>query len=234
MNLINNKLHISTITAVSKLNCDIDLQNLYDKIEINDTIKFIQYGNDNYKGYCNKLSKKKRKKKNNISFYNCCSIHFDEEMEIYIKCPKNYDNKNNIKIINGNRIELPKNLKPSEKFKIKIKKIINVKIFKNGRIQITGLKYENQGIQIIHKLIDLLNKNSIVNNDIQLKMIDYSIVLINCDFELSHGIDRYKLHDKLTSNKHIPSSFVKATSQPAIGMSGIISLCAISHIIFIS
>ena len=126
-------------------------------------------------------------------------------MEIYIKCPKNYDNKNNIKIINGNRIELPKNLKPSEKFKIKIKKIINVKIFKNGRIQITGLKYENQGIQIIHKLIDLLNKNSIVNNDIQLKMIDYSIVLINCDFELSHGIDRYKLHDKLIEKNYYSS-----------------------------
>ena len=136
MNLIDNKLHISTITAVSKLNCNIDLQNLYDKIDINDTIKFILYGNDNYKGYCNKLTKKKRKKKNNISFYNCCSIHLDEEMEIYIKCPKNYDDDNNIKIINGNRIELPKGLKPSDKIKIKFKKIINVKIFKIGRIQI--------------------------------------------------------------------------------------------------
>jgi len=96
-------------------------------------------------------------------------------------------------------------LKPSDKIKIKFKKIINVKIFKNGRIQITGLKYEKQGIDIIHKLIKLFNEKKI-SNDCDIKMIDYSIVLINCDFELKHEINRYKLHEKLMEN-NIYSSY---------------------------
>ena len=49
MNLIDNKLHVSTITAVSNIDTDINLRLLFEKIEINDYIKYIQYGNDNYK-----------------------------------------------------------------------------------------------------------------------------------------------------------------------------------------
>ena len=38
-------------------------------------------------------------------------------------------------------------------------KIMNLKLFNNGRIQITGLKNENQGEELVKKLITYDNDN---------------------------------------------------------------------------
>ena len=38
------------------------------------------------------------------------------------------------------------------------KKVVNVKIFNNGRIQMTGLKFKEQGINVINKLIKEIKK----------------------------------------------------------------------------
>ena len=99
-------LRISTMTAVSKLSSDINLENLYNNLEINNIIKFIEY-KEKHKGYSKKLDKKCRKKKEKKTFYNQATIH------IY------HTNK-----------------------------VINIKIFNNGKIQMTGLKYEDQGKEV--------------------------------------------------------------------------------------
>ena len=96
-------LRISTMTAVAKL-CDmINIENMFESINIDDIVKFIEY-KEKHKGYSKKLDKKPRKQKKRVTFYNQSTIHI-------------YNNG----------------------------KIVNVKLFNNGKVQMTGLKYEKQG-----------------------------------------------------------------------------------------
>lgn len=70
-------------------------------------------------------------------------------------------------------------------------KIMNVKLFNNGRIQITGLKKEDQGEPLIKGLIDYLSDFCIFENDVDI--ISSKIVLINSDFDMGYQIIREKL-----------------------------------------
>ena len=71
-------------------------------------------------------------------------------------------------------------------------KIMNVKLFNNGRIQITGLKGEEQSIHLINDLINYFKDLGIFAKDTHL--IDNKIVLINSDFDMCFEINREKLH----------------------------------------
>ena len=48
---------ISTMTAVSKLSEHINIEKMYESLEIDDIVKFIEY-KTKYKGYSKKLDKK--------------------------------------------------------------------------------------------------------------------------------------------------------------------------------
>ena len=91
-------LRISTMTAVSKLSDDINLQNLYDNFNINDIVKYIEFKENEPKGFSKKSLRKTRKKTVKKTFYNQATVHIHHK-----------------------------------------NKIVNVKIFKNGNIQMTGL-----------------------------------------------------------------------------------------------
>lgn len=85
-------LRISTITATSKINSSINIERMYNILQINDNILYIEYGNEKNKGVSQKhISDKKRTKKkvffnqitlevmydnviNNIKFFNNGSI----------------------------------------------------------------------------------------------------------------------------------------------------------------
>ena len=78
-------------------------------------------------------------------------------------------------------------------------KIINVKIFNNGRIQMTGLKFREQGEKVIRVLIDVINK---YNDDDcifkgKLELENYKIVLINSDFDIKYRVNRDILHREI-------------------------------------
>tara|TARA_B110001469_G_C9642361_1_gene323376 strand:- start:1386 stop:2198 length:813 start_codon:yes stop_codon:yes gene_type:complete len=78
-------------------------------------------------------------------------------------------------------------------------KIINVKIFNNGRIQMTGLKFREQGEKVIRVLIDEINK---YNDDDcifkgKLELENYKIVLINSDFDIKYRVNRDILHREI-------------------------------------
>ena len=111
-----DNLRISTMTAVCNISDFIDLDNLYMSIDINDTIKYIHYKENQSKGYSEKAAKKTRKKKIKKVFFNQITLH----------------------VLN--------------------QKIINVKIFNNGKIQMTGLKNKIQGEETINLLINELEK----------------------------------------------------------------------------
>ena len=78
-------------------------------------------------------------------------------------------------------------------------KIVNVKLFNNGKIQMTGLKYELQGkevLEILKKMLVNKNENDIFDTD-DLEILDYKIVLINSDFDIKYKVNREKLHREI-------------------------------------
>jgi TATA-box binding protein (TBP) (component of TFIID and TFIIIB) len=74
-------------------------------------------------------------------------------------------------------------------------KIMNVKLFNNGNIQITGLKGVSQGPHLIEKLIQYFQDLSILDESVSL--VSHKLVLINSDFDLGYEINRDALHNKI-------------------------------------
>ena len=159
-----NPLRISTITGTAILNTNINLQELYSILDVNDIIHYIEYGCDNYKGYSKKLEKKKRNKLKKKVFYNQITTH------IY-----------------------------------HINKIINVKIFNNGHIQMTGLKDIEHTRKVLNLLLQEIMKVLPEDNkvyDISQEIYPPTIVstntaLINSDFDVGFEIDREVLHREI-------------------------------------
>ncbi len=58
---------------------------------------------------------------------------------------------------------------------------MNVKLFNNGKIQITGLKKPTQGIDLINTLLDYFKDIDMIDND--LHIVTHELVLINSDYK---------------------------------------------------
>jgi len=79
-------------------------------------------------------------------------------------------------------------------------KIVNVKIFNNGNIQMTGLKYEEQGKEVLNILKDIfIEKNKKIKffENTNIDILEYRIVLINSDFDIGYSLNREKLHREI-------------------------------------
>lgn len=158
-------LRISTMTCISKLSNNINLNILFDNLEINDNIRYIEHGENNYKGYAKKLDKKPRKKKENKSrFYNQSTLH------------------------------------------LFINKLINIKLFNNGKIQLTGIKKEDDILPAIQLLIIELSNKQIISKDTIIEY--YDIVMINSDFDIGYKLNREMLY------RHILSMGIFCTYEP--------------------
>ena len=100
-----------------------------------------------------------------------------------------------------------KKLKKSKKFfynqvtiHINCDKTINMKIFNNGRVQMTGINNDKQGLESINILLNEIHKLSegsklsIFDSETIIKEGDIETVLINSDFNIYHEVDRENLH----------------------------------------
>ena len=74
-------------------------------------------------------------------------------------------------------------------------KIMNVKLFNNGKIQITGLKGIHQAPILVTNLIEYFQALSIFQEDT--KLLGHDLVLINSDFDLGYSINREVLHTEI-------------------------------------
>jgi len=74
-------------------------------------------------------------------------------------------------------------------------KIMNVKLFNNGKIQITGLKKVNQATVLVKTLIEYFQDLSVL--DYESKLVESKLVLINSDFDLGYEINREVLHGEI-------------------------------------
>ena len=95
-------------------------------------------------------------------------------------------------------------------------KKVNVKIFSNGNIQMTGLKSEKDGIVVCNTLKkELLNTSGLIDNEIkyaipfkkELIIKDINIVLINSDYFCGYKIKRDVLHKIIVTNYKLFSSY---------------------------
>ena len=84
----------------------------------------------------------------------------------------------------------------------------NIKIFRNGNIQMTGIRTEEDGKNIVNiitaELLSITNKlcPTLVGKETDIKNKDFLIRMINCDFGVPFKIRRKNLHQLLISNKY--------------------------------
>ena len=93
-------------------------------------------------------------------------------------------------------------------------KIVNVKIFNNGRIQMTGLKSKDQGIRVIQNLLNKIyeitvEKREEIFTNINPESKNSEIVLINSDFDVGFKIKR-EILQRLVISKGYYSSYEPA------------------------
>lgn len=169
---------ISTITATGSIGCEIDLDNLYDNVEIMDAnskegFVYIESGKKKCETFSKGFHKKQNKKKETQK-------RFDNQTTLLIKY---YD------------------VVMNDFFKV------NCKVFKNGNIQMTGLKYINQGLKVLQFLIDNLPSNLLEKSKKDCAPINYRIRLINCDFRTGFEIRRDKLCKIIQASSNIYCSY---------------------------
>ena len=92
---------------------------------------------------------------------------------------------------------------------LKKNKRVNVKIFNNGRIQMTGINSDivgNTTMDIVLKeLLNLSNKDKIFSETNIQQIGDLETVLINSDFDIHHEVDRESLHRTIVDNGYLSS-----------------------------
>ena len=153
-------LHISTMTGTSEIDSNINLDNLFNNVNPDSIIHYIQHGSLGIKGKSNKPKRNSRKPTPKKSFFNQVTLH--------VNCEK----------------------------------IVNVKLFNNGKVQMTGLKYENHGSKVLELLIPyllkldqqsdrhILDKTEIIHNPM-------NIACINSNFSIGYPIKRDILHREI-------------------------------------
>lgn len=176
---------ISTITATGGVNTEVNLDLLYEHITIVDDV-------DGSNGF---LYIEFGKKKSD-TYYRGTNKKYKVSRRKKVES-KRFDNQATVI------------LRYSEN---NVMYMVNMKIFKNGNVQITGLKFIEQGRRVVGILIDELKRiyninNSIVNNVDGLSNVKYCIRLINSDFRVGFEIKRDKLYRLLQTDYHIRSSY---------------------------
>jgi len=154
---------VSTITTTGSLGSNINLDELFKNIDIDDIgskIEYVEYGKRKFdNSFCKGQAKK-------VIQLGKKSKRFDNQVTVLYK-----DDNENI--------------------------YVSAKIFKNGNLQMTGIKDEQQGHIVMDKVHEIIvkaynkDKNVLYGNPIEtLVPSNYSIRLINSDFKMGFNIRR--------------------------------------------
>lgn len=172
---------ISTITATGCVGTPINLDLLYNSLEIctddtSDGIIYVEYGKKKsetiFKGFAKKFAIQRRKEKP--------AKRFDNQVTIIYRC--NYSN-------------------------------LNIKTFRNGNIQVTGIKNIDTGPTVVDNMIKILRdihdkkEKNVIEDVNDLKNINFNIRLINTDYKVGFNIKREILHRILINDYDIGCSY---------------------------
>lgn len=175
---------VSTITATGSINTCINLEKFYDHVEISSTDSEVT-------SFIYVEFGKKKSDTYFRGFNKKTLVSRRKKVEA-----KRFDNQATV---------LVRFFEESKPFQI------NMKVFKNGNVQLTGLKYIDQGIKIVDFLISQIKEmqkvNQIVDNLDAIENKNYRIRLINSDFKIGFEIKREKLFRLLQSQFNVYVSY---------------------------
>lgn len=184
------KYRISTITVTGSVNTQLDLDFLRDSFST-----FIaDHGVGKEEHIQTGLAYAEFGKKRSVTYYQ----HFSKKFIAQRKkenVSKRFDNQ--LTII----------------YKFSENSTMNLKVFKNGNVQITGVKQIDAGKEMIDILIGLIKEavaTATVPNDIAIEQLcnkDYKVALINSDFKVDFEIKRDRLYSIIVNKYDNKCSF---------------------------
>ena len=181
------KYRISTMTATGYVGMNVNLDTFYEHVNIVDFLDKDKKGIIYAEYGCNKHSQV-CKGTNVKKRY----VRVNGKKEAYTK---RFDNSVTIK------------------YRVNEKDTLNIKLFKNGKIQMTGVKSREQGKNAINNIIDMIkdiytNKSSeIIENLEGLELSKFDIHLINSDFKVDMEIRRDLLYNMLLKDFSVSCSY---------------------------
>lgn len=177
---------ISTITATGSVNTEINLDVFYDVLSI--------CGDDANEG----VVYAEYGKKKSDTVYKGFSKKFLVNKRKLSTTSKRFDNQVTIVY---------------KKAEVGYHSLLNIKIFKNGNVQITGIKYIEQGSKMVDIIVAMLQDvythkdQSIVKSISDIENTNYAIRLINSDFKIGFPIKRELLYKVFTQKYFHDCSF---------------------------
>ena len=101
-------------------------------------------------------------------------------------------------------------------------RLINIKLFLNGSISMTGCKDDNDGLNAVKLLVNNIKKYDAIfenkEDKNKLKILDYRITLINSNYSINFNIIRQNLYE-LLQNKYKLFVSYEATRYPGVKIS---------------
>ena len=196
MNPLPTPYKISTITATGSISCNVNLNLFYKYIHVID-VNDLNNKND---GYLYIEYGKKKAETFCKGFHKKMTVTRRKKQE-----GKRFDNQATV--------ILRKYIPESDEFHS-----ANIKVFRNGNVQMTGLKHIEQGTWVINYLIQSIkemdvkaradNCEELIVDDIHtMKPAAYQICLINSDFRIGFDIKRDKLCKILQTEYGVLSSY---------------------------
>ena len=183
-----SEIHISTMTGCAKICEFIDTNNLFKYLDIVEKEE-LDVNNDLNSLYYKKL---------NQGNYPCITQVQLSDTEIRpeptsIK-KKKKDVKKKKRTSFQNQLTVIVNINKDKR--------VNIKLFKNGKIQMTGFKTKEDGFQAINGIIGIIKNNSVdlspyINDIKTLECLNFDIVMINSDFNVGFKIRRESLYELL-------------------------------------
>lgn len=188
-------INVSTMSASCKLNSIIDITNIENYLVLNSNdIITVKTNNENFRTLdAIKIKPKRNKKLDSKPKNNTSKNHFYNQITVIVR------------ISDGNYKELSEEPR------------INMKLFKNGSIQMSGCKTVNNINIALNKLVTRLSEikgkrengkiidKRFIDNYTDLTVTDFKINMINSNYKININIDRDKLYSLLNKKKIICS-----------------------------
>jgi TATA-box binding protein (TBP) (component of TFIID and TFIIIB) len=76
--------------------------------------------------------------------------------------------------------------------------LTNIKVFKNGNVQMTGLKTPAQGYRVLEYIMTIMRANPAITDSKDPSITNFQLRLINSDFSIGYEVKRDKLHKLLS------------------------------------
>jgi TATA-box binding protein (TBP) (component of TFIID and TFIIIB) len=182
------RYRISTITVTGSVNTELDLDKFFDYVQEIIIEKGVNKTSDHQFGIIYAEFGKRR----STTYYTGFSKKFlAQRQKEHVN--KRFDNQ--LTIV----------------FKFNEDSVMNIKVFKNGNIQITGVKAITDGEKMIDALVNYLKSQSgtynIAKDYTALRTVNYKVALINSDFKVDFEIKRDKLHSTIVNHYDNKCSF---------------------------